>query len=313
MQEIAELAPHGETRVPQNAAQRRPHWWQGWCPLLSLPLAVFLLVPADWPRWGFMWLLAFAIYLGCKWLTWRRRRVVGASVGRHLGYLFLWPGLDANAFLSPKRLPAGERPSALEWLFALAKLLLGLALLFVVVHWLAPGWPDLVGWVGMVGVIFVLHFGSFHLLSCAWRAGGVEARPLMNWPAATPGVSDFWGRRWNTAFRDLTHRFLFRPLAGRFGPRWALLLGFLFSGLLHELVITFPAGGGYGGPTVFFLLQAVAILLERSASGRAAGLGKGWRGRFFTGTVLLLPVSLLFPPEFVRGIIVPFLKVIGAV
>ena len=89
----------------------------------------------------------------------------------------------------------------------------------------------------------------------------------MNWPLASVSLGEFWGARWNTAFRDLTYRFLFRPLARRLGPRGALS-GFLISGLVHDLVISIPAGGDYGGPTVFFLVQAVGIVTERSRFGR---------------------------------------------
>jgi alginate O-acetyltransferase complex protein AlgI len=135
----------------------------------------------------------------------------------------------------------------------------------------------------------------------------------MNWPLAAVSVSDFWGRRWNTAFRDLTHRFLFRPLTRLLGPRWALLIGFVFSGLLHDLVISWPARGGYGGPTLFFLLQSLAIFVERSGPGRRLGLGKGWPGWLFTTLVLLVPVSGLFHPPFVREIMVPFLRAIGGI
>ena len=76
------------------------------------------------------------------------------------------------------------------------------------------------GWVGMVGIVFVLHFGIFHLLSLAWQTLGVSAKPIMDWPIKATSVSEFWGQRWNLAFRDLTHRFLFRPLTARFGA-WA--------------------------------------------------------------------------------------------
>jgi hypothetical protein len=163
----------------------------------------------------------------------------------------------------------------------------------------------------MVGLVFVLHFGSIHLLSCLWRWLGIEARPLMNWPIAATSVSDFWGRRWNTAFRDLTHRFLFGPLQRRIGAGWALAVGFLASGLVHDLVISVPAGAGFGLPTLYFLLQGAAIFIERNRTGRAMGLGRGWRGRLFALVAVLGPAGMLFHPPFVRNVVVPFLNVIG--
>jgi hypothetical protein len=189
---------------------------------------------------------------------------------------------------------------------------MGAALFWGVSHFVPQRQELLLGWVGMVGLILMLHFGSFHLLSCFWRAIGVEARPLMNNPLASVSVSEFWGRRWNTAFRDLTHRFLFRPLADKIGPRRAIVAGFVFSGFVHDLVISVPARGGYGGPTLFFSIQAVALLGERSRFGQAVGLGHGWRGWLFTVLVLGLPASALFHPLFVENIIVPFMRALGA-
>jgi D-alanyl-lipoteichoic acid acyltransferase DltB (MBOAT superfamily) len=169
----------------------------------------------------------------------------------------------------------------------------------------------LLGWLGMTGLILMLHFGTFHLLSCAWRAAGVDARPLMLHPSGSESVSEFWGRRWNTAFRDLTHRFLFRPLSGRLGPRRAILAGFLASGLVHDLVISLPAGGGYGWPTLYFVIQGAALVLERSRAGRAMGLGSGIRGRLFALLTAALPAWGLFHPPFVRNVVVPFMRAAG--
>ena len=67
----------------------------------------------------------------------------------------------------------------------------------------------------------------------------------------------------NTAFRDLTHRFLFRPLTEAVGPRLAIVSGFTFSGLVHDLVISVLAGGGYGWPTLYFIVQALATTWPR--------------------------------------------------
>ena len=133
----------------------------------------------------------------------------------------------------------------------------------------------------------------------------------MHWPIAAASVSEFWGQCWNQAFRDLTHRFIFRPLTTKFGPRWAIAGGFLFSGIIHDLVISVPARGGYGGPSLFFVVQGVAIFVERSGWGRQIGLSSGWRGWLFTMMVLMTPIPCLFHSHFVLEIVVPFIQAIG--
>jgi alginate O-acetyltransferase complex protein AlgI len=290
-------------------------WWHGWAPLILLPTAVIAFSPADWPRWAFMWLLTFAIYCGCKWLTWRRTPAPSAPLWRHVGYLLAWPGMDAPTFFNLHRQAYVTRPSAAEWLSAAAKSGLGLALFFGLARWL-QSWdadPYVIGWVGMVAVLLSVHFGLFHLLSCGWRHAGVAAVPLMNWPLVSVSVADFWGKRWNLAFRDLTHRFLFRPLTRQVGPRFALGAGFVFSGLVHDLAISLPAHGGYGGPSLFFIISGVAIFLERAPLGRRLGLGVGWRGWLFTLAILLGPVYLLVQAVFVEGVMVPFMQAMGAI
>jgi Membrane bound O-acyl transferase family len=270
---------------------------------------VIFAIPRNWPPWAFMWALAGSIYVGCKWLTWGRSQVVNVPLWRHAGYLFAWPGMDAAAFLNG---PSTTQPTVGEWAFAAGKSGLGLILFFKAAAFPPSERPYVVGWIGMIGTVLTLHFGLFHLMSCAWRRIGVDAPPLMDWPLASVSVSEFWGRRWNTAFRDLTYRFLFRPLAVRVGAPGAVFGGFLFSGVVHDAVISLPAQGGYGGPTLFFSLQAGAILLERSAFGRRAGLGRGSTGRLFTLAVLLIPLYLLFHPPFVERVIVPMMRAFGA-
>lgn len=259
-----------------------------------------------------MWSLALAIYSGCKWLTWRRTRLGRAPLWRHLSYLAAWPGLDAKRFIEPGAHSIVTPPPAREWLVAGARLVVGAGILFGGARFVPSGWPYLIGWVGMIGMVLILHFGLFHLVSCGWRSLGVDARPLMSSPLASASAAEFWGVRWNSAFRDLTYRFMFRPLATRKGSNAALLLSFLASGLVHEIVISLPAGGGYGGPTLFFLIQAAAIQFERSRTGVAIGLGGGWRGWLYVKLVLAAPAYLLFHLPFVLKIVVPFMRDIGA-
>ena len=267
---------------------------------------------AEWPRWAEMWTLALAIYGGCKWLTWQRTVVRGVPIWKQCAYLFAWPGMDAASFLDQRSMSTRARCGSAEWFAAAVKLAVGVALLFGVARLVPSGHDYAAGWIGMIGMVLILHFGTFHLLSCSWRSRGIQARPLMNRPLAATGLSEFWSRRWNTAFRDLTHRFLFRPCTSWFGPRCGIVAGFLFSGAIHDLVISVPAGGGYGGPTVFFAIQGTAMVIERSRFGRRLGLGSGWSGRLFATVVVLAPLGLLFHRPFVVGVVVPFMRFVGA-
>jgi alginate O-acetyltransferase complex protein AlgI len=274
-------------------------------------VVVWVCVPAAWPRWLFMWLMAGSVYFAFKVLTLSAAETAGVTTWRKWAYLFAWPGLHARRFLSADKSLA-HPPRHFEWVEGAVNTFCGISLFWGAQHMIDPSSAMLLGWAGMIGTVLMLHFGSFQLLSCAWRSFGVDAPPLMKHPTRSTSLAQFWGARWNTAFRDLTHQFLFRPLAAKWGATAALVVGFVFSGVLHEFVITLPAGGGYGGPTLYFCLQAAAMLAERSRACHSFGRGRGWTGWLFAGLVLLLPAPLLFPTAFVVRIAAPFMAALGA-
>lgn len=284
--------------------------WSAWIPLIVLPIVAFAFRPNLAP-WCFMWTLAAAIFFGCKWQSWWHARAVsGTTLGRSVGYLFGWPGMDATTFLDPKQ--HAQRPEAEEWFWAIVKTAFGVLLLWGVARRVPPRSDLLVGWVGMLGIILVLHFGTFHVLSLLWRSAGVDARPIMQAPLSAMSLSDFWGRRWNLGFRQLTYRLIFQPARSRSGLVPATLLSFFASELIHDLVISIPARSGYGLPTCYFVLQGLGVLFERSMPGKKLGLSSGPRGWLFAVFCAGAPAYLLFHPWFVRGVILPFLAAIGA-
>jgi hypothetical protein len=89
-------------------------------------------------------------------------------------------------------------------------------------------------------------------------------------------------------------------------------LVFVLSGLIHDLVISVPARGGYGLPTTYFVLQGAGLTIERSQFGKRHGLGQGWRGWLFMTVVVATPVFWLFHPWFVLRVILPFMHAIHA-
>jgi alginate O-acetyltransferase complex protein AlgI len=285
-----------------EAQDRAPELALAFVPALLTAIAFLPLVP-----WIEMWLLAATIYFTFKLLTWRRAIVAGCTptVGRSLAYLVAWPGMDAETFLSDAR--PTQRPMARVWAEAVFKSLLSLALIGGAAMLLIDSQPTLAAWTALVGIILLLHCGVFHLLALVWQSRGVRAVPIMDRPFYASSLGDFWGRRWNRAFRDLSDYYVYRPLLRRTSPAVALAAVFLASGVIHDLVITVPAGGGYGLPTLYFLLQAAAILLSRTPPGRRFRLHRGWQARLLAAVMLIAPLPLLCPQPFLDNVVLPML------
>ena len=263
------------------------------------------------PPWVFMWSLSFAIFAGLKWRTWwKARGGTPYAAWRSAAYLLAWPGMDAEGFL---RGLAAARPSVRAWLWALAKTATGAALIWLVARHLPARAPLARGWVGMAGLILLLHFGSFEMIALFWMCLGVAAKPIMASPLRSTALGEFWGERWNLGFRQFAHDLIFRPLQGRCGARTAGFFVFVFSGLIHEAVISLPAREGYGLPTAYFVLQGLGVATERSALGRRLGLRHGWRGWAFAAAFTAGPAFILFHPWFVLRVILPFLEAIRAI
>ena len=263
------------------------------------------------PAWFFMWALSFSIFAGLKWMTWWKARAhTPHSAGRSVAYLVAWPGMDAETFLDADKQPA--KPTAPDWLWAATKTALGAALLWIVARRVPEDQNLLRGWIGLLGLIFVLHFGSFHLIALFWQTMGIYAEPIMSKPILSKTLSEFWSKRWNLGFRQLAHEFIFRPLHKRTGVAVAGLLVFAASGLIHDLVISLPARGGYGLPTGYFVIQGLGVTLERSALGRMLRLQRGPIAWIFMIIVTAAPAFWLFHPPFVLRVILPFMRAIHA-
>ena len=305
------------TAIPATAKSNGGIWFGLECMQLkwvavAAPAIMTVILGRGLPGWIWMWLNAAALFFGAKWLTLSRMmsRPNGASPGRLLAYTILWPGMDVSRFCAASEVP---RPKIREWNMAIAKSLIGAAIIWGGVRGAGAEHAWSAGWIGMIGIVLLVHFGIFHLISLGWRAFGIDARPIMRMPAAADSLSRFWGGRWNAAFSDLMRDQVFTPLRRRYGATAALGTVFLISGLLHELVISVPARSGYGLPSAYFVLQALGILLEHSKAGQWLGMGSGWKGWVFVLLVAGVPAIWLFHPAFVHNTVLPMLRAIGAI
>ncbi|MGJ8656788.1 MAG: wax synthase family protein [Akkermansiaceae bacterium] len=240
---------------------------------------------------GFMrmvWICS-VLMAGMKAITYREWCVVGGRRlpwGRWLMFSCLWFGMDPGAFVARRRV---------EWR---SHVVVGSACLVV---GLMGVWVCYLLDVRSVLLLFVFmsagfHFGVLRLLTGFWRMMGFPVRVLFRNPLVMRGFQDFWGRRWNLAYSQMMARAVKRPLVGLLGERGSLFAVFVVSGLLHELAITVPVGGGYGWPTLFFVVHGVVCFFERGDSRVMAVV---------CGMMLVLGVPYLFGEKFVDDVILP--------
>ena len=255
-----------------------------------------------------MWGLAFAVYAALKLLTWITRTCGSAPPLRHAAYLLAWPGMDANAFLtrphvSARRRGSGPPPSARRFWRRARRLghPSGLAT--------DPSIPALL--LGLIGYLFVLHFGTFHLLSCLWRQRGWEAAPLM---VPTTGYREP-ERLLGPALErrlprpDAPLRVSAAPPSARSRRRAAR--GFLDQRRRARTRHVRSRGRGLRPTHALLHGQRTGHPVREKPPRPPARLGRGLTGWLFTAAVLVLPLPLLLHAPFVQRIAMPFFASLG--
>ena len=253
----------------------------GW---LSLVGGMIVLFPLD--REPLVRMVVYCCYLlgSMKSLVYVEWGAKGRRLqwSRYLVFAFLWLGMEPGEFARDRR--------KLRWTSHLQvglSCVMGGTLGALLAR--ALGWTNIL--ILFVPMSIAFHYGALRLLACALRISGFPVRTLFRNPLATTGLGDFWGARWNLGYAHMMARTVLRPSERILGPRMAFFVVFLFSGLLHEVAITLPVGMGYGLPTLYFVIQALAVEVERRFIPA--------KGRFFWALAcILIPVGLLFPPAF---------------
>lgn len=258
-----------------------------------------------------MVVIAFWIFLVVKMQAWRRfqnRTTRRSTAVGTLQWFFMTPTLDASRFVE-SLLPECEQPTRYQWSMSVLKTVLGTILFFFGAGLFVPGRVLIAGWIAMTGIVLMLHFGILEIIVLSWRRQGRDLKPLMRQPIAASSLSDFWGRRWNTGFRDFAHENIFQPMCRRSNTQVATFTSFVFSGLIHDLAISVPAGTGYGWPTAYFLLQWLGVTLERIAGQHGWSVRSGFCGWLFAASFVVAPARILFHDAFVQNVIVPLIPV----
>jgi hypothetical protein len=224
---------------------------------------------------------------------------------RLLAYCF-WPGMQPDQFLAGREPVAGAPvPTVLGLLL---NALAGAVLLWVVPRFLPAATPFMVRfWIALVGIGFMVLFVRFDFAALLFRWMGFQVEKLWWCPVAATTLGEFWGQRWNRVVSGMFREVVFLPLARRSSPQVALFAVFLYSGVYHEL-FSFMAGSGYGGPTLYFLVQYLGVVVETIRPFRRFLHRHPWLGRVWTLSVVVLPVGLFVHQGLIDEVLLPWLR-----
>jgi alginate O-acetyltransferase complex protein AlgI len=231
------------------------------------------------------------VFKAAALFTRRRPKGIGLPL-----FLFAWPGVIPDCFR--------ERHTARTiepgpFLAAWARMGLGAASV-VLLAALAPRISDrLLGPAGIAALLLAVHLGICDLLPWLLRWAGFGVPLLFDRPWAARSLAEFWSRRWNLAFVEMNQRLFARTLYRRLGKTGSRLALFALSGLLHELALSFPAGGAWGLPLGYFLLQGALVGVEK----RFRIVNRAW-----TWFWLIATSPWLFHEPFRRALIIPFYR-----
>ncbi len=213
--------------------------------------------------------------------------------------------------MQPKQFLVGQRTAADAPLPTvsgfLINMLTGVALLWLLPHLLPVATPRMIRfWIALVGHWLPGARRAVRLLGADLPGDGLSGREALGLPDRRDEPRRLLGPALEPhRSRRCCGRSSSDPW--RAGPaRIALLAVFLYSGMYHE-ILSFMTRSGYGGPTLYFLVQYLGVAIENSRPARRWLRGHPWLGRGWTWAVVILPVGLVVQPSLVEGYLIPLL------
>jgi hypothetical protein len=220
-----------------------------------------------------------------------------------------WAGMRPEPF---KTLGAPALPNAASMVkHGISRVIVGAMLIFFARLIVAQRWDQsftypIVSIILLVGFSLILHFGLLSISAGMWRYSGANTYLLFKSPAKATSLTEFWSKRWNLAFSEMTSVAIFRPLKKHIGSPAALMAAFIFSGILHELALSLPVNSGYGLPLLYFIIQGAMVLTEKvMIMCKVKFLQNQFIARIWTIFWVVVPAPLLFHTEFIRAIVWP--------
>jgi len=274
--------------------------WVSWLfPIASVLIIHFFLL--NEPAGFRMLALILVLLTGMKVIMATNYPALEFTFPKWFLYCFTWVGMNPQIFFKYRATPDYSLLTR-----GVIYLAIGASLLLFIRFGLHPtSIPEGIQYYGLSLVILValsqiLHFGLLNISAWLLQVVKYPAYSLFRSPLQSESLRDFWGKRWNLAFTEMTSVAVYRPLSKKWTTTQALLASFIFSGLLHEVALSLPFNTGYGFPLLYFAIQLMLIAIEEKIFERKPG--KAW---VILG--LILPLPILFHPAIMKGVFWQFI------
>lgn len=217
--------------------------------------------------------LLFLLALGLMGFVMKLMAMLRPARGTEAGAKFVYSPL-----LSPSSPVRARQAGDAGWLFRQSCLYAAFTVAGYWSYWrLVVMWQPREWFLGYLAapILLLLAETVNVLVPLLWLPTGWRLPSLVNHPALARGTTDFWGRRWNLWFSDWFRYAIFSRMRDQpVQALFAVFAVFAVSGLMHEWVINVPlyflTGRKYFGTMmIYFLLQPVAMLVERRFLARA--------------------------------------------
>ena len=183
----------------------------------------------------------------------------------------------------------------------------GAVLLWLVPRLLPAGTPWAIRfWIALVGFSLPVPHRAVRFLGADLPRDGLRGREALGLPDRRDDARRFLGQALEPHRPGVLAGGRFPPRGAAPAPRsrsWPCSS----TAACTTKCVSFMAGSGYGGPTLYFLLQCLGVAIENTRPARRLLRGRLWLARAWTFAVVVLPVGLFLHPGLVDGYLVPML------
>ncbi|NUM37401.1 MAG: hypothetical protein HUU50_22900, partial [Candidatus Brocadiae bacterium] len=229
-----------------------------------LPYPFFVpesLLYANWIRFFFAMVVFNKIIKSIEIAYYRVKPEHLESFGRYLFWSLnfpepTWPKTQEDASIAKK-----QGQIRILRFFLKETLVLGLVCLSTL-------FPEMHNWIPIkmlwLMLFAYLHFsGLIDIITGVVMQSGIMLEEVFDSPLVSQSPREFWGKRWNIYFRNVSHRNIFLPAQGKMPVVLGVICVFALSIILHEYMIWVSLGVQYlGYMTAFFSIHCAATIAQ---------------------------------------------------